>query len=300
MPRGLLIVNPRASRVDVARTSAVAAQLRQFLAVETVSTELEGHGTELASVLDPATDAVFVFSGDGGVNEVVNGLEVDVPVGVIPGGGANVFARALGVPADAVAAARVLGEAFAARRNRRISLGRVNGRRFCFSAGIGFDAELVRRVNARGRRPDGRRPGNAYFAWTAARLVAERRGRFEPALEIEGLGRAAFSLVANCDPYTYLGRLPLHVAPRATFEGGLDVVAPVRARGRLWPRLLAYALRGSGQDEAPDVLTGHDLDRLVIVCDRPLPLQVDGEDLGDVERAELVAERGAVSVLVPK
>ncbi len=42
----------------------------------------------------------------------------------------------------------------------------------------------------------------------------------------------------------------------------------------------------------------HDSDRLEIVCDRPLPLQADGEDLGDVEHAVFEAERDAVTVLV--
>ena len=46
------------------------------------------------------------------------------------------------------------------------------------------------------------------------------------------------------------------------------------------------------------MLYAHDLDRIEIVCDEPMPLQVDGEDLGDVERALFEAERGAVAVLV--
>jgi diacylglycerol kinase family enzyme len=295
-----LIVNPRASSVTEERTRAVERELSRRLAVEIVFTGRRGQGAELAvRAVEAGREAIFVFSGDGGINEVLNGLEVDVPVGVIPGGGANVFARALGVPADPVAATRALGEAFAAGRSRRISLGRVNGRRFGFSAGIGFDAELVRRVDARGRSPDGRRPGNAYFVWAAARLLAERRGRLDPALELRGLGRAAFALVANGDPYTYLGRLPLHAAPRARFELGLDLVAPRRVRPLGIPRLMAYALAGRGQESSPDVLTAHDVDRIEVVCDRPLPLQVDGEDLGDVQEAVFEAEREAVSVLVP-
>ena len=64
------------------------------------------------------------------------------------------------------------------------------------------------------------------------------------------------------------------------------------------PRLLRYVLLGHGQENAPDILYGHDLDRLEVRCDRPLPLQVDGEDLGDVEHAVFEAERDAVAVLV--
>jgi diacylglycerol kinase family enzyme len=181
---------------------------------------------------------------------------------------------------------------------RRISLGRVNGRRFTFSAGIGFDAEAVRRMDARGRSEDGRRPGDIVFAATFARMALERGVRYDPMLEIAGLGRAAFALVANTDPYTFAKNIPLHVAPKATFEAGLDVVAPVRVRAHTMPRFLRYVVIGRGQETATDILYGHDLDRIEIVCDVPLPLHADGEDLGDVERAVFEAERGVLRVLV--
>jgi diacylglycerol kinase family enzyme len=131
-----------------------------------------------------------------------------------------------------------------------------------------------------------------------ARMLYERKGRWEPELEIEGLGRAAFILVANCDPYSYAGPVALHVAPAARFEDGLDFVAPTRVRARDVPRLMAYLIRGRGQLDAADVLSGHDLDRVVVRCDRPLPLQADGEDLGDVLEAVFESKRDAVSVLV--
>jgi diacylglycerol kinase family enzyme len=117
-------------------------------------------------------------------------------------------------------------------------------------------------------------------------------------LEVRGRGRAAFALVANADPYTYAGRVALHVAPEAQFELGLDLVAPQLVSPATLPRLLRYAFTGHGQEDADDVIYGHDLDRIEIACDRPLPLQADGEDLGDVESAVFEAERGAATVLV--
>jgi diacylglycerol kinase family enzyme len=115
---------------------------------------------------------------------------------------------------------------------------------------------------------------------------------------VHGLGRAAFAILANADPYTYAGSLPLHAAPLARLEEGLDLVAPVRLRPAAIARIVGHLLRGRGLERARGVLYAHDLDRVEIVCDRPLPLHVDGEDLGDVERLEAVCERGAVSVLV--
>jgi diacylglycerol kinase family enzyme len=202
--------------------------------------------------------------------------------------------RALGLPRDPFAAAQQLSQG----RTRRISLGRVNGRRFGFNSGLGFDAELVRRVDALGRRPDGRRPGDVAFAWTAVKTVLAHGGRWDEALDIEGVGRAAFALVANCAPYTYAGSLPLAVAPDAKFELGLDLVAPTRIRPHDVPRLLRYLVRGVRQSGPGDVFYLHDRDRLVIRCERPQPLHVDGEDLGDVVDATYEAERDAISVFM--
>jgi diacylglycerol kinase family enzyme len=292
----VLIVNPYASAVSEARVRVVEAALGRVAQVRTLLTERPGHAVELAAVDD--ADAVVVFSGDGGFNEVLNGAPAGVPLGFLPGGGANVLSRALGLPRDPAAAARQVGEALAAGRTRTISVGRVNGRRFGFSAGIGLDAELVRRVDALGRRDDGKRPGDVAFVATALRLLAGQRLRFEPVLEVQGRGRAAFAFVANADPYTYAGSIPIRVAPEARFELGLDLVAPKRVRAATVPRLLGYVLGGRGQARSGELLYGHDLDRIEIACDRPLPLQADGEDLGDVESAVFEAERSAVAVLV--
>jgi diacylglycerol kinase family enzyme len=292
----VLIVNPFASTVTEDRVRAVERELGRAATVRTLLTERPGHGAVLAAAA--VGDALVVYSGDGGFNEALNGVPAELPLGFLPGGRTSVMPRALGLPRDAVAAARALAEALEQRRTRTISLGRVNGRRFGFSAGIGLDGELVRRVDALGRREDGRRPGDAAYIAAAARLLATRRGRFEPALEVSGLGRAAFVLVANTDPYTYAGPLPIHAAPEARFELGLDLVAPARVPPRAVPRYLRYLFRARGLTGAEDVLYGHDLDRIEVTCDRPLPLQADGEDLGDVTEAVFEAERSALTVLV--
>jgi diacylglycerol kinase family enzyme len=298
MKRIALIVNPFASAVDGDSTDRVERALSRAAKVETHRTKRPGHATELAREAAGTADAIVVFSGDGGFNEVLNGLPAGTPVGFIPGGGSSVLPRALGVSRDPEDAAAQIADAVGQGRARTISLGRVNGRRFGFSAGIGLDAELVRRVDARGRAGDGRRPRDALFAWTVLQLLAERRGRFDPALEIRGLGRAAFALVANTDPYTYLGPLPLHVAPDARFDAGLSLVAPTVVRPRTLPRLAGYAVAGRGHRGARDLIYAHDLDRIEIVCDVPMPLQADGEDLGDVQEAVFESERKSALVLV--
>ena len=294
MPRAVLIVNPNASGVTPDLTVSVEEALAGEL--ETILTERPLHGAEIAEAVGRDAERIYVFSGDGGYNEVVNGLEGDLPIGFIPGGSTSVFPRALGIPRDPVTAARALA---ASRVERRISLGRVNGRRFTFSGGFGIDAELVRRVDALGRAA-GKRAGDLAFARTLAGIFTERRARFEPVMEVEGLGRVAFALVANGHPYSYVGRIPLRIAPKAQFELGLDLVAPRELKARRLPQVAAWALAGKGQQRSPHVLYVHDADELVVRADRPMPLQVDGEDLGDVEEAHFEAERSALRVLVPE
>jgi diacylglycerol kinase family enzyme len=295
MKRAVLIVNPFASRVDDAAIAAVERALMRAAYVRTVRTERPRHAVELARQADDA-DALIVFSGDGGFNEALNGVERDdLPLGFVPGGGTSVLPRALGLPRDPVEAAERLADALEHGRTRRISTGRVNGRRFAFNAGIGIDAEAVRRVDERGRSPDGRRPGDLAFVGTFARMIFEQRGRFDPVLEVVGYGRAAFVLVANVRPYSFLKTLAIQVAPEAVFEEGLDFLAPRSLTPRLLPPLLFALATGR---PARNAFTGHDLDRIEVRCDRPLPLQADGEDLGDVGEAVFEAERRAVSVLL--
>lgn len=285
-------MNPFATGVTEERLGEVRAALPR--GTELLVTTRQGQAAEMARDFASDETVAYVFGGDGTFNEVLNGLDRRTPAGFIPGGGTSVLPRALGLPRDPVAAARRV----AMGTERRIGLGRVNGHRFGFGAGVGLDAEIVRAVDTLGRQPDGRRPGDLAFGWTAARTLAQHRFRLEPALEVRDHGRAAFALVSNCSDYTYAGPLAIRVAPHASFESGIDLVAPQRLRPLGLPRVLSYAFLGGDRGRARDLLYVHDADRLEIVCDRPLPLQADGEDLGDVEEAVFEAERDAVTVLV--
>jgi diacylglycerol kinase family enzyme len=292
-----LIVNCHATGVTRARIDKVEQALLEVASLTTYETRFPRHAIELTRKASEDTDAIAVFSGDGGFNEVLNGLDRDLPVGFIPGGGTSVLPRALGLPRDPVEAAAQIAGALAEGRTRRISLGSVNGYRFGFEAGVGIDAEVVRRVDRLGRDEEGRRPGDFAFARAVMSVLHERRGSFEPVIEIREHGRAAFAIVANGDPSTFAGRLPLRFAPAARFELGLDLMAPIRIRRRSMASLVMHFLAGRIH-RSRDVIYEHDLDRIEVVCDRPQPLHADGEDLGDVTSAVFECQRSAVSVLV--
>src|SRR5438105_4045847 len=265
MSRIVLIVNPLATAVDEHRIAAVERVLGRLGTVETRLTQRRGHATELAREAN-GMDAIFVLSGDGGFNEVVNGLDDDPPpIACIPGGGTSVFPRGLGLPRDPLRASEQLAEAFEQGRTRTISVGRVNGRRFLFNAGVLLDAELVRRIEA--HRSQNGRPGDAAFVAMLLKLIAEHRGRFDPVIDVDGIGRAAFLFVANADPYTFLGSRPLHIVPHARLEGGLDAAAPGFVRPPTVPSLIRYVV--TGRRPPSGVRSLHDADRIEARCDRP-------------------------------
>ena len=296
----VLIVNPFASGVTEELVAAVERALGSAAEVRTLLTERPGHAVELSEgACGDGVDAIVVFSGDGGYNEAANGADGHVPLGFVPGGGTSVLARALGLPREPVAAARALADAIEHERSRRITVGRVNGRRFTFTAGIGLDAELVRRVDAaraRGRRapagrPRLRRPGGEAPARAARALRARARGVGTRPRGVRSRRelRPVHLRGRNASP----GRRPR----RASSSGSTSWR---RARsGRETSRGCSRTCTtGRASLRGEHVAYAHDLDRIEIVCDRPLPLQADGEDLGDVEHAELEAEREALPVLV--
>lgn len=293
----MLIVNPYSTEVTPARLDAVSAVLARRCDLVVWTTERRGHARELAAAAVGQADAVVVFAGDGTYNEAINGAAGEMPFGFLAGGGASVFPRGLGLPRDPVAAATRIVEALERGRSRSIALGRLNERRFCFSASIGFDAEVVRLVDRRGRDRDGRRAGTAAFVASTLNALLAVRFRIPPQIEIEGFGRAAMLVVLNGRPYTYLGRLPLPLLNGADFAGGLDFVAPREITPPSLVPLAVGLVRGT-LGGTRRTLSGHDLASLAVRCDRPLPAQVDGEDLGDLAEATFESEPNALRVLV--
>ena len=294
MTPALLIVNPRASGVDSAVVADVTNVLKREAELEVVATRDRGHATELVRELPAGTERIFAMGGDGLFNEVANGVGAVLPVGLLAAGASNVLPRALGLPGDARTAAERL---VASQTTRQISLGVANGRRFTFCCGLGVDAEIVRAIDARGRAA-GRRASDLTFAWELTRLVASRRFVLRPSMEVVGHGRCSFAIVANGNPYTYAGRLPVHATPLARFEAGVDVVAPRRLgpagiAGLAW----AVLVRPGRQTRSDTFVYLHDIDEALIRCDGPTAVQVDGEDIGDVGELTIGVERAAMTVI---
>ncbi len=188
---------------------------------------------------------------------------------------------------------------------RSIGLGTVNGRRFSFAAGIGIDAEIVKRIDERGRggeaADDAARPGDLWFVREAIAVLLE--GQYaSPLMHVQVPGQeeleAATVFVANCSPWSFAGPVPLDVAPDASFEGGFDLVVVDSVESRSAPSRIASLLRKDDPEDTDGVRRLHDLEQATVRCDRPLPVQVDGELLGEFDQIELGLIRDAARLLV--
>ena len=91
--------------------------------------------------------------------------------------------------------------------------------------------------------------------------------------------------------------MPLDVAPNASFEGGFDLVLIESVEARSAPGRIASLLRNMNDDD-DGVRRLHDLERATVRCERPLPVQVDGELLGEFDVIELGVVRDAARLLV--
>ena len=127
----LLVVNPQATATTPGGRDVLAHALASDVKLEVLETSHRGHAAEAAAqAARDGFDLVVAHGGDGTVNEVVNGLlsatDAQTPMlGVVPGGSANVFAGALGLPRDPVEATHVLLRAIETGHSRTVGLGRV-------------------------------------------------------------------------------------------------------------------------------------------------------------------------------
>jgi diacylglycerol kinase family enzyme len=287
--RGLLIVNRHATSMTATVTDLAVRSLAGLVDLDVERTQYRGHARDLAAASD--ADLVIVHGGDGSINEAVNGIMSRAngrpQVAVIPGGGANVLARALGLPLDAAAAIRQLREALAAGRHRTIGLGRAADRYFTFSAGLGIDAEVVREVDL--MRAQGRRESVALFLRVMVRQYYRGTDRHRPALRLERDGEPPINglfmtIITNRSPWTYFRGRPLLPVPNPDFNSGLDLLALRRIR-------LTTILNAVGQmlyvrsrpAHGRDMLSVLGSESLTLRSARPIALQADGEYLGETE-----------------
>ena len=301
--RALLVFNPNATTTDDHVRDVIASALGSELDLAVQPTKQRGHATHVAAgAVHEGVDVVFALGGDGTANEVLQALAgTDVRLGIIPGGGANVLARNLGLPNDAVHATSQLLEAVRADRTRRINLGLAGERYFGFNAGYGFDAAVIRHVEQHSQAKRWLRQG--AFVWSVGREWALGAGREGATVSVtlpdgSALGPVAISIIGNCDPYTYLGPRPMRVHPWASFDLGLDLLTLDQPNT---PRLLGVAassFRDGSHISRRGVRYHHDLSAFTLSSPTPQPLMVDGDYAGEHHAVAFASVPAALRVLV--
>jgi YegS/Rv2252/BmrU family lipid kinase len=247
-----------------------------------------GHGMAEAAVA-ANVGLVVICGGDGTVMACLSALAGSgVPVAIIPVGSGNLLARNLGIPLgseDSLAAA-IDGD------DRRIDLGRLDGRPFAVMAGMGFDAAMMADTTEGMKRVAG---------WPAY-LVSGLRHLRDPVMRVRlrvddgpPLRRSARTVVVG-----NVGQLEggLELLPDAVADDGLlDVVVVAPRTLRDWLRVAYRIARHRRHDRHVERFRGATVS---IEADRPVPRQMDGEVIGESHRIDIRVDPGALVVRVPQ
>lgn len=299
--RVLLIVNPVARTVSQPTLAVIEKAMSADFRLEVTETKERGHASEIATqAVDEGIDLVVVFSGDGTINEVVNSLAgTETALGVLPGGATNILVRALGLPTEPVDATGVLIGKALDDESFKLHLGRADGRYFAVNCGAGVDAAAMARMDAKFPKTKAKFDRVAFrsVAWElmvgyAGKLpdlgVSIDGGAVEPSLSV---------MVGRTDPYTYYKDRGLRMTPQASLETGLDVLSMRKLARRNVPRIAAQVFGSARHVQSRDIDYRHDASHVVVTSDRPFPVQVDGDSLGEHQRLEIELAREALWVV---
>jgi diacylglycerol kinase family enzyme len=311
--RAVLIVNPNATSTTPAGRDLLAHALESRVTLQVAHTDHRGHAIEIAQeAARTGVDVVIVHGGDGTVNEVVNGIRAGgdaggpgPAVGVVPGGSANVFARALGISPDPLQATNQLVDLLGEHRRtgawRRIGLMDCGERWAVFTAGMGVDGDVVAAVEA--QREKGRKVTAARYIRVAVREVLASARR-EPSLTLhlpdrEPVPGVHFAFVSNASPWTYANTRPVWTNPNTTFETGIGVFATTSMN--VWANLglVRRMLSQKARITARHLIRDDDLPWLEITSDAPVACQIDGDYVGTRESLRFTAVPDALAVVAP-
>lgn len=284
-PRIDVIVNPVAGG---SRNGGVVARLREALrelGFDVLVRQTRGRGDAARFAGEVAENAPLVVAvgGDGTVNEVVGGLSGrTVPVLIVPRGTENILAKFLGVRGDV----NWLAAAAARPRCVEFDAAVANGRRFLCVSGVGFDADVVRRLE---RKRRGHISHFDYF-WPIWRTFWS--WRFPP-LRVEIDGRRVFegrglAFVGNVHRYA----IDLRILRDAVCDDGLLDVCIYECAGQ--ERLLAHsALTLMRRHVGRRGVYYHRGRHVRVSAVEPLPVEIDGELLGETPVEYAILPRAA-------
>lgn len=309
MRKALLLYNPLSGSRRKRRLANVQAALTVLhqAGIEAIAEPTRGQaeaGEQARQAIVEGFDTIFACGGDGTAHDVLQGMVGnDAALGIIPLGTANALAHDLKLPLSAAGAARALLKA----KPCRIALGRVEytdlegnrgSRFFTVAVGIGVDAHLFYKLNARIK---GHLGMAAYYAKATGLWLSHPMEKF--AVEVEESARAEVSQLLAVRIRNFGGVLR-ELAPGASLDRDDVRLVLFRTRSRL--AYLHYIVRGLVG--ARWKVRGIDLAHSLKIDCRPLTgtgaasrvfVEADGELLGTLP-ASISMVPNALKLLVPE
>lgn len=245
------------------------------------------HAADAALEAASRGETVVALGGDGLVGALAGSLSGAAPLGVLPGGRGNDFARALGIPQDLAAACEVLLDG----AERTLDLGEANGRPFACIASTGYDSDANRIANeARLIK------GNLVYAYAAIRaIVSWRPTRFQVTLDGRAHDFEGYTVAAANSSYYGGG---MRMAPSADpTDGLLDVIFVERTSKLRFVANLPKVFAGTHVEL--DSVSVHRAREVEIKADRPFDVYADGEPITSLPVSIRVIP-GALRVIAPR
>ena len=300
----LLIVNHAATGLHGGNAERAEGVLRGAFEVESIEVDDLSEATASARAAEGDFELVTTIGGDGTASHTAAALAGgDIPLAVLPGGYTNVFARSIGVPRRLDEAVASLAAKAPDLQTRKVDVGLVNGRRFLFTAGMGFSAELMKSLHQHDSLRQ--RLGALYAGYATGATVVSHVTRTRPALRISSGGRVVegrLAIVQNTDPLTYLGARPIRICANAGIDSGTLAMAALtslspRAVAGVLPLALAGRVEALAKHQAVATFDGVTEAHIESVDGSPLPLEADGDYLGDFADVRFGIEPAALTVI---
>ena len=292
-----LIYNPNAGKLNRKRDDILQRTIDALRA--------SGHGVKALATSGPRTaaslardcltdgaDLILAAGGDGTINEIANGMVGSAtPLGILPGGTANVLAMELGVGRSMIGAAKELSNLTAARIGVGLLENGVEQRYFVLMAGAGLDAMIVYHIDAKLKASFGK---VAYWVGGFSQL-----GRSLPEFQVSTNGHSytcSFALASRVRNY---GGDLLIARQASLFADDFEVVLFQGAHTFPYMKYLAGVITGRlNSMQGVRILRTKTLE-MSCATDPGIYVQIDGEHAGRLPvRLTLVPD--SLTLLVPE
>ncbi|MFT8212354.1 MAG: lipid kinase [Symbiopectobacterium sp.] len=284
----LLLINEKSRKGHCARKEVLTQLTARGLRVIIPSVGRAMGYSELIEHYADRVDRVIVVGGDGSLNEAAPGLvATGLPLGVLPPGTANDFARTLGIPVDLKSAIKVI----ASGHRRPVDLGEVNGHLFFNVSSIGFSAALARELTAESKK----RWGTLGYALAACKLLRQSRP-FRAEIIHEGIAEPVRMVQISVGNGRFYGGGMAVEQSAAPDDGWLDVYSLEVTHWWQMVALIPFLRRGT-QGRWRQV-RAFSTTGLIINTRRPHDINADGELIGRTP-AHFMIKQKAIKVFAP-